>query len=584
MKLKSIKIFPKGIKGLSSPDYILGEHITLLFGLNGSGKTPVIKSITYCLGYPELFRNDIYERCSYAVLIVEINSLEYKFKRFYEQSQFHLEVTEPLGTVQTFYDERTHSDYIFELLGLPSLNLVTNKKELTQPYISTFLPIFYLGQDDGYNKIYSAKSNFIKDQFVEMVRYILGVPPKNSTNHQKNLKLEKQKLTSLDDAIKSSNSVYKEIKAQTTHITKSSKELKYELKTLIDEFEMIKTSNDSVGQANYVYKNIQRSIRNDLYEIDQQVLDIIKRQRSFNKIISDINVEIETLSLNERAKRIFLSFDEICGSSNCGLFSSSSEQYAKNLLYLKDQIKDLERNRDHDEITLSQLNANRKRLEESLQNTINAENRNTEDNDVSSLAESISIIKDAVYEVQSQIKDIEKISTIESRLVELHHSRDLAIESIASLKSVNSTPLDIISSRSSLKTYFIEWLDCINTVNISKDIKFSDDLTPALGNEKITQLSGSTRIRAVLAYHAALIELFLRRGNCPLKILVLDTPKQHDIDNHDLNEFMLKLKSLSVEFGLQIIFSTTGYHYVGDEFDNEWNPNYPGLEQSMYLF
>ncbi|MBA0211580.1 AAA family ATPase [Pectobacterium brasiliense] len=584
MKLKSIKIFPKGNKGLSSEDYILGEHVTLLFGPNGSGKTPVIKSITYCLGYPELFRNDIYERCSYAVLSVEINSLEYKFKRFYEQTQFHLEVTEPLGSIQTFYDERTHSDYIFDLIGLPSLNLVTNNKELTNPYISTFLPIFYLGQDDGYSKIYSAKSNFIKDQYVEMVRYVLGVPPKNSPNQQKNLKLEKQKLDSLDNSIKNSTSIYKELKAQTAHIAKSRKELEYELNSLTEEFERIKTSKDSVGQANYVYRNIQRSIRNGLYDIDQQVLDIIKRQRSFDKIISDINVEIETLSLNERAKRIFLSFDEICGSSNCSLFSSSSEQYAKNLLYLKDQIKDLERNKNLDELSLSQLNNNRRSLEVTLENVINAEKANTEDNEINSLAESISIIKDKVYETQTQIKEIEKVAELESRLIELHNNRDIVIESIKNLKSTNSTPLEIIRSRISLKTYFIDWLDCINTLNISKDISFSDDLTPELGNEKVTQLSGSTRIRAVLAYHAALIELFLRRGNCPLKLLILDTPKQHDIDNQDLNEFMMKLKSLSVEFGLQIIFSTTGYHYVGDSFDKELNPIYPGLEQPMYLF
>ncbi|WP_206538740.1 hypothetical protein, partial [Aeromonas finlandensis] len=59
------------------------------------------------------------------------------------------------------------------------------------------------------------------------------------------------------------------------------------------------------------------------------------------QLTHEINTEIDTLNLNEEARRVFLSFNEICGSSCCQLFNSSSNSYSKNLLYLKDQIKDL---------------------------------------------------------------------------------------------------------------------------------------------------------------------------------------------------------------------------------------------------
>ncbi len=40
-------------------------------------------------------------------------------------------------------------------------------------------------------------------------------------------------------------------------------------------------------------------------------------------------------------KRVFESFSEICQNADCGVFIGSSQSYAKNLLYLKDQLKDL---------------------------------------------------------------------------------------------------------------------------------------------------------------------------------------------------------------------------------------------------
>ena len=71
--------------------------------------------------------------------------------------------------------------------------------------------------------------------------------------------------------------------------------------------------------------------------------DLEARVRGFTQIRNEIEVEANTLSLNEEARRVFASFDAICVNENCGLFVRSSATYGKSLLYLKDQIKDLER-------------------------------------------------------------------------------------------------------------------------------------------------------------------------------------------------------------------------------------------------
>ena len=66
--------------------------------------------------------------------------------------------------------------------------------------------------------------------------------------------------------------------------------------------------------------------------------------------------------------------------------------------------------------------------------------------------------------------------------------------------------------------------------------------------------------------------------------LIFDTPKQHEIHNSDLDNYIHELKKISIKYSFQIIFSTTEYHYKGDLNDQEWIPNFDGKEQKMFLF
>lgn len=146
-----------------------------------------------------------------------------------------------------------------------------------------------------------------------------------------------------------------------------------------------------------------------------------------------------------------------------------------------------------------------------------------------------------------------------------------------------STIAELVRARADLRQYYLNWLDILLTKNISRDITFKDDFTPILGSETISQLKGSTRTRAVLAYHAALLELILSNNRPHFRFMVLDTPKQHEIHNDDLDHYLKELKLLCQKLNLQIIFSTTEYHYIGDDNDQEWNPLYPGEKQNMFL-
>ena len=71
--------------------------------------------------------------------------------------------------------------------------------------------------------------------------------------------------------------------------------------------------------------------------------------------------------------------------------------------------------------------------------------------------------------------------------------------------------------------------------------------------------------------------------NSVLKFFILDTPKQHEIQNVDLDSYFRALKQLSSSMGLQIVFSTTEYRYVGNKRDVDWEPRYEGEKQMMFL-
>lgn len=582
MKLISIKLFPQGANGLGSEELYFGENITQLYGPNGSGKTPIIQSIPFCLGYPSIFRNEIYERCSHVILKVNSGNINLSIKRVYSRD-VDIEVTERNHITQRFYNESEYSAYLFELLKINYPNLVSNKNQSTTPYLATMLPIFYVDQDEGYSKIYSSPSNFIKDQFSEMTRLLFGLPVKNHFDKRREKILAKENLDSLDKKVEIHSRKLQEAQNSTKDINKSAEEIRREISNVEKELDGLKNHSLTQDEPIRILERLISKKISEVRNIENKVATMNIRSKSVTKIVDEINTEIETLNLNEEARRVFLSLDEICGSASCQLFSPSSDSYSKNLLYLKDQIKDLERNDVANRARITSQNEIRASLEGEIQELSRERNKAIESSDMSSVIDTISEIKSSVFELQSQLDELNTLDAIERNHLQLTLERDKACEKYDSFSSNQVRIPELQRLRANLRELYISWLDKIHTSNISHDITFKDDFVPILGTETIPQLKGSTRSRAILAYHAALIQLLGENESLAFKFLILDTPKQHETHVNDLDRYMLELKHLCSQLDVQVIFSTTEYHYNGNGMDSEWNPEYPGEEQNMFL-
>lgn len=586
MKLINIQIFPKGSNGWGSDLLIFGEHITQLFGPNGCGKTPLIQSIAYCLGYPCIFRQDIYDHCESVRLRVQTDRGDLLISRLYHKTDFEVNVIDPLGASKKFFNEADYSSYIFDWLGLETTNLVSNSRTKTSPYLSTILPFFYINQDKGYSKIYSAEKNFIKDQFSEMIRLLFSLPVKNSFDEKKEKIIAQENLELLDKQVEEYNRKFENAKLIIdTTIKRSAEEIRNEIENLENEIEYLKSQGSHKEEALQAIDKIISVNMLSISKINQEVNEKNSRICGIESIINEINAEIETLTLNESARRVFLSIEEICSSRTCQLFSASSDSYVKNLLYLKDQIKDLDRNKDLDLSNIEKLKSKKNIFEKNIEDLIVKRKEVMEKSEINSILEAISELKNTIFNLNDQLNDIEKIDYLQENLLKLKYKRNKVFESYTSLnRSEKSIIPSVLKIKSELRELLIKWLGVLRTKNISFDISFYNDFMPTLGSENINNLTGSTLIRAVLAFHASIMELLFKNNKGSFGFLIFDTPKQHEIHNTDLDNYIQELKRLCEEYSIQVIFSTTEYHYIGDNKDSEWIPVHRGKEQNMFLY
>lgn len=587
MRLKSLQIEPFGEGGWESPLLEFGHRTTMLFAPNGSGKSPLIRALASALGFPNNFRADILEKCKAVVLRAESEgkplvirrTIDAKNDEFYATIDFNGEQTE-------HHSEGTFSRALFQLLGLKPPRLVSTKGEEAQPYIATLLPVFYLIQGFGYSAAYKAPSSFISDQFAEMVRFVFGLNPKHSYEVKKTLIEEK---SALDAQTRKIVATQRMLEYQSRGVDDSDSNqaaLQRTVEDLTQQIEGLRASVDSKGAASSTLMELLRQKDLQIRARQLELFELQNRVAGIETIRAEIDGEIKTLSLNEEARGVFTSFQEICRAPNCGLFLGSTESYGKNLLYLKDQIKDLERNSQRADIRADELEERLKEL--SVERKTLVDNLEApQSSGVDQLVTAVQALTRQLVDVQGELGRIAGLKEERSKLFKLERERDNIQDRIDGLSSTGRADVEFNKLRHTLRELTVKWMQTLETQNVSTYVEIDLNLRFTFGGETLENIgsggSSSTTIRLVLAIHAALLEAYLSDKYRPFRFLILDTPKQEELHTEDLARYLTELEKMCEANDAQLLFSSTEYDHPTGAKDRRWLPSYRGPDKPMFL-
>ena len=381
--------------------------------------------------------------------------------------------------------ERDYSNAIFDLLGMDVSALVSTSKQATQPYLATVLPIFYLNQDTGYSDAYRPYRPFISDQFVEMVRFIFGLAPRNSFDAQKDLIAAKETLERTTGRIVEQQKRVVDRASNIDESQDSVEVLDRTIATLTDQLSRLRDSVASKSTAHSALQDLLSAKDDSIRATKRSIAQLQDRLGGITTIRSEIDAEIHTLGLNEEAKRVFESFSEICQNPDCGLFIGSSQSYAKNLLYLKDQLKDLERN---EQIARTRVTA--------LQETLGREEAERTEiasqiapqgggGEVDEVLAAIRHVYTNLYEAEQKKTALGILTNERATYFRLEVDRNRIQERIATLSQIGHADLEFNRLRLELRSLIVKWLDILETKNVRRDVEIDLDFRITFGGERI---------------------------------------------------------------------------------------------------
>ena len=275
----------------------------------------------------------------------------------------------------------------------------------------------------------------------------------------------------------------------------------------------------------------------------------------------------------------------------CQFFRRPEESFGRRLLYLKDQLKDFESSTGETERELATLDAQLAAAEVAVKEAAVAKKQGIEKAGGGDAVGVVEAASRELADVHVRLDRLERIAKEQARLEVLIDREARANEDVAALRptGVRRDNSRVLDARTNLAAFAKEWLRALRTPNVQADVAFDEELRMVVDGERLSPTaspSGSTRTRLVLAYHAALVETSLHMKGVHPRLLVLDAPRQHELNADDLRAYITRFHGVSSKQAMptQLVFSATDPEVVpSDLVDRVWKPQFATADGPRYL-
>lgn len=498
------------------------------------------------------------------------------------------------------FTENGFQNFLFKFIGLNQVELPTYDQKLSKLYFENILPLFFVEQRAGWSQIQARQVTRYNIKEVKKVafEYLFGLDRFNlhlSEIKMKELEAKLKKLrdelhqkeenllvianaekvdeiplvntnqigkTSIYDFINYLKDKYNaesgfinQLSSQNKEFEESNEKLRDSLKTLDYQYRKASERVDKISIEITGYENYIDRIQSNKYKNKQ-----LKKIKEFS---TELN--IKTCPVCE-AKLQKPNDDEcILCHSDIGKKISTPEQ---NLLFLEDEENTFKK-------VITQRILDRRKIIEQ-RNVIKDKIKEYEsqlDHQTKTYAgKEFAQLRKRILDADSTYKEMEKYSRIAQRWEDLNPFRsDLSTtiteyqrlkEDVAKYEQtdkdnliINSIKLFIQSNVSSLGL-FKGNKDLIYNIKVDEN----DNYTPYLDNFDIYNISSSSdNIRIILSYYLSLLQTSIKHhkisGICYPNILILDEPKQQNLDNDSLVDCITVIENIS-SIASQVIMTT----------------------------
>lgn len=565
VEISSLEFTPRGAAGWTTGKFNFGQAINVILGPNGAGKTPAIKGIPFALGHPIELPIEIKDNCSSVVLTLKDGQKEQKIERAIVPG-FSAKVVSAGGQPTEITNEKDFSAWLVKVLGFSERDFAAKDGSIVPPYSSTFLPMFWVDQDLGWKALYSPLSthNFLKDQQSEMLRWFLGVPSLNRPIDKSDFKNAKQQLEVIREHVKVCRKVVETLAREVgTDSAPGRREmLANRQDSILAELKANSSVLDSMSRGNSPEDEAIGKASADRTAAAFALESARARMKQMDKLGLELQAEVAILETNEIAAG---AFRELCGHESCQFFRSPEESYGRRVLFLKDQLKDFGISRSVLMTQMDEIQSTVSEADRQLESLRRAKKERLASSIGNDMVAKINELTKELTEVNIRIERIGRYEAEQQKLratIEKALVAQQEVERVTPRRGGGVDDSRLIEIRGELTKQFSRWLDVLNAQNISQPVYFDEELNLNLGREKFTEnssTSGSTRTRVVLAFHAAVLETSLLLQGTHPRFLVLDTPKQNELDADDLKSYVEQYQSLSQRYGtpVQLIVAAT---------------------------